>query len=60
LVENTVVVEVKSTARLEPLHHAQLRSYLRLSACKVGLLLNFNVKWFTADGIKRIVYDFPE
>ena len=39
---------------------AQLRSYLRLSGCKVGLLLNFNVKWFTAEGIKRVVNDFPE
>jgi GxxExxY protein len=60
LVENAVVVEVKSITRLEPVHHAQLRSYLPLSGCKVGLLLNFNVKWFSADGIKRIVNGFPE
>ena len=59
LVENAVVVEVKSITRIEPVHHAQLRSYLRLSGCKVGLLLNFNVKWFSADGIKRIVNGVP-
>ena len=59
LVENAVIVEVKSVERFHPVHGAQLRSYLRLSGCKVGLLLNFNVKWFTADGIKRVVNDFP-
>ena len=60
LVENSVIVEVKSIARFEPVHLAQLRSYLRLSGCKVGLLINFNVKWLTADGIKRVVNGFPE
>ena len=60
LVENSVVVEVKSIERFERVHAAQLRSYLRLSGCKVGLLLNFNVKWLTAEGIKRVVHEFPE
>jgi len=60
LVENAVVVEVKALERIGRLHEAQLRSYLRLSGCKVGLLLNFNVKWLTAEGIKRVVNNFPE
>ena len=60
LVENAVVLEVKSLERIGRVHEAQLRSYLRLSGCKVGLLLNFNVKWFTAEGIKRVVNNFPE
>ena len=60
LVQNAVVVEVKSLERIGRVHEAQLRSYLRLSGCKVGLLLNFNVKWLTAEGIKRVVNNFPE
>ena len=60
LVENAVVVEVKALERIGRLHEAHLRSYLRLSGCKVGLLLNFNVKWLTAEGIKRVVNNFPE
>ena len=59
LVEDAVVVEVKALERIGRLHEAQLRSYLRLSGCKVGLLLNFNVKWLQ-DGIKRVVNGFPE
>jgi GxxExxY protein len=58
LVEKAVIVEVKSIERLQPVHLAQLRSYLRLSGCKVGLLLNFNVKWLAAKGIKRVVNGF--
>jgi len=60
LVENEVIVEVKSIERLEPVHSAQVLSYLRLSKRKVGLLINFNVKWLTQDGIRRIVNGFPE
>jgi GxxExxY protein len=59
LVEGRVVVEVKSVDRLEPVHTAQVISYLRLSGCQVGLLLNFNVKWLTDQGLKRIVNGFP-
>jgi GxxExxY protein len=59
LVEGRVVVEVKSADRLEPVHTAQVISYLRLSGCQVGLLLNFNVKWLTDQGLKRIVNGFP-
>lgn len=60
LVNGLVVVEVKAIEKLEPVHSAQVLSYLRLSECKVGLLFNFNVKWLTQDGLKRIVNGFPE
>ena len=60
LVERAVVVEVKSVERLERVHAAQLLSHLRFSKCKVGLLINFNVKWLVQDGIKRVVNGFPE
>jgi len=59
LVEEAVIVEVKAVDRLMPIHQAQLLSYLRLSGCKVGLLLNFNVK-VLKDGIRRVVKDFPD
>jgi GxxExxY protein len=60
LVDSLVVVEVKSVERFERVHAAQLLSYLRLSGCRVGLLINFNVKWLVEDGIKRVVNGFPE
>ena len=43
LINDTVIVEVKAVDHLAPIHHAQLLSYLKLSGCKVGLLINFNV-----------------
>jgi len=43
VVEDTVIVEVKSVETILPVHEAQLLSYLRLSGKRVGLLLNFNV-----------------
>jgi GxxExxY protein len=54
LVEGLVVVEVKSMEALAPIHEAQVISYLRLSGCKVGLLINFNVLQLK-DGIRRFV-----
>jgi GxxExxY protein len=60
LVNGAVVVEVKSVERFERVHAAQLLSHLRFSKCKVGLLINFNVKWLVQDGIKRVVNGFPE
>ena len=59
LIEEAVIVEVKVVDRLAPIHRAQLLSYLRLSGCKVGLLINFNVK-VLKDGIVRIVNNFPD
>ena len=54
LVENVVIVEVKSVEAIHPVHQAQLLSYMRLSGVGVGLLINFNVKSLR-DGIKRMV-----
>ena len=60
LVESEVIVEIKAVERLERVHSAQVLSYLRLSGCKVGLLLNFNIKQLINGGVKRIVNGFPE
>jgi GxxExxY protein len=60
LVEGAVVVEVKAVDKLEPVHSAQLLSYLRFASCPVGLLFNFNVKWLTEHGLRRVVNGFPE
>jgi GxxExxY protein len=54
IVENRVVVEVKSVEAIHPIHQAQLLSYMRLSGLPVGLLINFNVLHLR-DGIKRMV-----
>ncbi len=56
LVENVVIVELKAVERLDPIHEAQLLSYLKLSGCKVGLLINFNVK-ILKTGIRRFIND---
>ena len=60
LVEDLVVVEVKSIERLERVHSAQVLSYLRMLKRHVGLVINFNVKLLVRDGIRRIVNNFPE
>lgn len=52
LVEGAVVVEIKSVAQVEPIHEAQLMTYMKLGGRKVGLLINFNVP-VLKDGIKR-------
>jgi GxxExxY protein len=57
LVEDLVIVEVKTVNKLLPVHQAQLLSYLRLSDREVGLLINFNV-WRLTDGIQRMVNAF--
>ena len=59
LVEGLIIVEVKAIERLERVHSAQVLSYLRQLKLKLGLLINFNVRWLQ-DGIKRIVNDFPD
>ena len=56
LVEDAVIVELKSVEKVLPIHHAQLISYLKLSGKKVGLLMNFNVEHLK-DGIKRMICD---
>ena len=59
LVENKVIVELKAAERIEPIHEAQLLSYLKLSGCQVGLLINFNVKTLR-QGIRRLVNNLQE
>jgi GxxExxY protein len=53
VVENQVIVEIKSVSAITALHEDQLLSYLKLSDCKRGLLINFNVK-ILKDGIRRM------
>jgi GxxExxY protein len=59
LVEDAVIVELKSVDRLASIHTAQLMSYLKLSGCRVGLLINFN-ETLLKNGIVRKVNDFPD
>jgi GxxExxY protein len=59
VVEDAVVVEIKSVERLAGVHRAQMRSYLRFSSYKVGLVINFNVERLK-DGVRRVVSGFPD
>ncbi len=59
LVNNSVVVEVKSVDALSPIHKAQLLTYLRLSDHRLGLLINFN-EVHLRDGIRRLVNNLEE
>lgn len=59
LVAGRVVVEIKAVAALEPIHEAQLLTYLRLGGWSVGLLMNFNVAVLKS-GIKRMVNNFVD
>jgi len=54
LVENKVVIEIKSVEAINDIHIAQVLTYLKLSNCKLGLLLNFNVLRLI-NGLKRLV-----
>jgi GxxExxY protein len=54
LVEKSVIVELKSVEKMNPVYEAQLITYLRLSNVRLGFLINFNVPHLK-DGIKRIV-----
>jgi GxxExxY protein len=57
LVEQSVVVEIKTVDRFHPIHTAQILSYLKLMGCKVGLLINFHV-YSLPQGIKRVVLQY--
>lgn len=59
LVDRQIVVELKAIDRIAPIHEAQLLSYLKLSGCQVGLLINFNVR-LLKDGIRRLVHGLKE
>ena len=54
VVEELVILELKSVDRLQPIHEAQLLTYLKLTGLKVGLLINFNVP-VLKEGIKRLI-----
>jgi GxxExxY protein len=54
LVENKLIIEIKSVEALNEVYIAQVLTYLKLSRCKLGLLINFNVKYLK-DGIKRLI-----
>jgi GxxExxY protein len=55
LVNNLVIIELKAVEQITPVHEAQVLSYLRFSGCKVGLLINFNVKLLKDGGIRRFM-----
>ena len=59
LIEDMLIVELKAVGAITPVHQAQILTYLRLSGCKVGLLINFNVK-VLKDGIRRLVLDYKD
>ena len=54
IVERKLIIELKSVERLAPVHAKQLLTYLRLSGCRLGLLINFG-DVLLKDGIKRVV-----
>ncbi|MES2658475.1 MAG: GxxExxY protein [Verrucomicrobiota bacterium] len=57
-VEKCLVIELKTVETLLPVHSAQLLTYLRMSDCRLGLLINFHTVHLK-DGIKRLVHNFP-
>jgi len=59
LVDDRVVVELKSVDQVAPIHKTQLLSYLKLSKCQVGLLININVR-VLKDGIHRLVNNLAD
>ena len=54
VVEESVVVELKAITAFAPVHHAQVITYLKLTGCPVGLLINFNVT-SVRNGLRRVV-----
>ncbi len=54
LIENKLIIELKSVDKILPVHEAQLLTYMRLANMEIGLLMNFNEK-ILKDGIKRFV-----
>jgi GxxExxY protein len=60
VVETSIVVEVKAVSNVDRVHEAQLLSYLKISGLCLGLLLNFNVRNLSRQGIVRKVNDFPD
>jgi GxxExxY protein len=59
IVDGKVVVELKAVEALAPIHDAIVLTYLRVSGCKIGLLMNFNVA-VLKDGIRRLVLGYVD
>lgn len=57
LVQDKVIVELKATDKIQPIHTAQVLTYLKMTDLKMALILNFNVELMRS-GIKRIINDF--
>ena len=54
MIENKFIVEIKSVEALNEVHLAQILTYLKLSGCKLGMLINFNVAYFK-NGVRRVI-----
>lgn len=59
LVEGSIIIELKAVEALAPVHHLQLKTYLKLSGKTLGFLMNFNVPRLK-DGLHRIVLNHPK
>ena len=59
IIDNKVIIEIKSVEALSPVHRKQLETYLRLTGMRLGLLINFNVE-LIKNGIQRVVNRLPE
>jgi GxxExxY protein len=59
VIENRIILELKSCEKIDPIHKAQLLTYLKLSGLHLGLILNFNVP-VMRNGVVRIVNELPE
>ena len=59
LVDDKLIVELKSVEELKPVHHKQLETYLKLTNRRLGLLINFNVSDIM-DGVKRVINGYGE
>ena len=57
IVDNTVILELKSVAEIQPVHQKQLLTYMRLTGISLGYLINFNVEYLK-DGIERLVNNY--
>ena len=59
VVDNAIILELKTVEKIEPIHLAQMMTYLKLSNLQLGLILNFNTE-LMKDGIVRVVNNFKE
>ena len=57
IVDNSVILELKSVAEIQPVHQKQLLTYMRLTGISLGYLINFNVEYLK-DGIERLVNNY--